>query len=128
MIPINSASEFKSFLDDLREWTSFKYGNTNKYLAIKLYAKFPQHQHNSVMDYGDRGTMIRSEYVKCLEGGLAPYYIMEPTPMETNGTIITKERYIFTYAPFNQLTFYGVEVKHFEEQFLEWRASKSSSE
>lgn len=131
MIPINSASQFKTFLTDIKEW--------HNYPCFKLYAKFPN-LHNSVMDYGEWHNESRTQgchsidviedYRPYLEAGLAPYYIEESTPLEANGKIITKERSILTYAPFDQVVFYGTELFSLEEEkeFLEWRKSKAASE
>lgn len=137
MIPINSASEFKSFLDDLREWTTFCWPYSHTYYSrFTLYAKFPDCQYNSYMNYGEtydeKGKTIIHPYVLfdyevLLKGGFVPYNINEQTVLENNGEAIIKERKLFTYAPCDQVVFFGVDVDD-EQEFLEWRASKSLSE
>lgn len=136
MIPINSASQFESFLTELKVYTQSIDGSD--YPCFKLYAKFPN-QHNSVINYGEwhnergggsSGIYTDERYLPYLEAGLAPYYIKESTPLEVNGKIITKERFILTYAPFDQVVFYGAELPYseHEKKFLEWRKSKAASE
>lgn len=131
MVPINSASQFKSFLSDLKEWRN--------YPCFKLYAKFPN-LCNSVMDYGTwyykngnprmSGCSIIEYYLPYLEAGLAPYYIEELIPLEINGKVTIKERSILTYVPFDEVVFYGAELFSLEKEneFLEWRKSKATSE
>lgn len=135
MIPINSAYQFESFLRELKVYTQSIAGSYYDYLGFKLYAKFPN-QHNSVMDYrfsesntvsSDTGRVCY-EYIPYLEGRLVPYYIEESIPLEINGKVITKEKNILTFVPFDQVKYYGVELTGYEQEFLEWRKSKAASE
>lgn len=82
--------------------------------------------------YDEKGKTIIHPYVLfdyevLLKGGFVPYNINEQTVLENNGEAIIKERKLFTYAPCDQVVFFGVDVDD-EQEFLEWRASKSLSE
>lgn len=80
------------------------------------------------MDYDGDFEFVNENCEKLLKVGLVPYIINEQTVLENNGEAIIKEREIFTYAPCDQVVFFGVDIYFNEQEFLEWRASKSSSE
>jgi hypothetical protein len=150
MIPISSADQFLTFLDQLKEFTKDYYNldQDGGYFRFKLYAKFPGQQ-NSVIDYGrelnEKGsanwyndhTAVCDFFLPYLEGGLVPYYIKETTAQMVNGSIVMNARTILTYAPVSEVKFYGVEIigengdwvpDTSDEKFLTWKEAKKAEQ
>lgn len=143
MIPISSADQFLTFLEQLREFTDIDY--LNSFYRFRLYAKFPEQQ-NSVIDYGlefnENGFnvnyhpyLVMDCFMPYLNNGLVPYYIKETTTQTVNGSIINNERTILTYVPASEVKFYGVEIQgnydyddSRNKEFLTWKEAKEAKQ